>query len=136
MASQIRSRRVPAPATRAATDLSLIKTPMIDAGCMTRKMHCAILTHPLLKDSADAITINLIDNGMQVILVDQAGAPMFDLGAVEPNARAQILLREIAAILNPLPNRIVIECHADATGAGSYSSFDLTAARQRRTALS
>ncbi len=89
----------------------------------------AILTHPLLKDSADAITINLIDNGMQVILVDQAGAPMFDLGATEPTPRAQILLREIAAALNPLPNRIIIEGHADATGAGSYSSFDLTAER-------
>ena len=89
----------------------------------------AILTHPLLKDSADAITINLIDEGMQVILVDQAGTPMFKLGASEPTARATILLREVALVLNPLPNRITIEGHADATGGGYYSSFDLTAAR-------
>ena len=89
----------------------------------------AILTHPLLKDSADAITINLIEDGMQIILVDQTGAPMFELGDVEPTARAQILLRETASILSPLPNRIFIEGHADATGAGAYSPFDLTSAR-------
>ncbi len=89
----------------------------------------AILTHPLLKDSADAITINLIDNGMQVILVDQTGSPMFNLGASEPTPRGRALLGEVAVTLAPLPNRIFVEGHADATGAGSYSSFDLTAAR-------
>ena len=89
----------------------------------------AILTHPLLKDSADAITINMVDGGMQVILADQTGAPMFDLGASEPTERARILLLEVASVLNPLPNRIFIEGHADATGAGAYSSFDLTAER-------
>lgn len=89
----------------------------------------AILTHPLLKDAADAITINMRGDSMQVILIDQTGAPMFEIGATKPTAQAKILLEETAKILAPLPNRITIEGHADATGSGSYSPFELTAAR-------
>jgi len=89
----------------------------------------AILTHPLLKDASDTITVNMIDNGLQVLLVDQTGTPMFDVGEAELTPRAKILLEETAKILIPLPNRITIEGHADATGSGSYSAFDLTSAR-------
>lgn len=89
----------------------------------------AILTHPLLKDSSETITINMVDDGMQIIMVDTSGAPMFDLGAIEPNAQARALLAEVAKAIIPLPNRILIEGHADATGAGGYSPFELTSAR-------
>ncbi len=90
----------------------------------------AILTHPLLKDSSDAITINLVEDGLQVVMVDQTGAPMFESGSAEPTQRAEALLKELAAALIPLPNRIAIEGHADASGGGGgYSPFELTAAR-------
>ncbi len=89
----------------------------------------AILTHPLLKDSADAITVNLIDDGLQLIMVDTAGAPMFALGETAPTARAKALLEETAKAIIPLPNRITIEGHADAIGVADWSPFDLTAGR-------
>lgn len=87
----------------------------------------AILTHPLLKDAAEAIQINLVEDGLQIVMVDTAGAPMFAVGETEPTARARALLEQTARIINPLSNRITIEGHADATGAGS--PFELTAAR-------
>jgi len=89
----------------------------------------AILTHPLLRDAADAITVNMVEDGLQVIMADMEGAPMFELGAAEPTPRAVALLKETASALIPLPNRITIEGHADATGAGAWSPFELTAAR-------
>lgn len=89
----------------------------------------AILTHPLLKDAAETITINLVEDGLQVVMVDTTGAPMFALGEAEPTARAKALLEETARAIIPLPNRIIIEGHADAVGAGDWSPFDLTAAR-------
>ncbi|MFQ5563266.1 MAG: flagellar motor protein MotB [Parvularculaceae bacterium] len=90
----------------------------------------AILTHPLLKDSSDAVTVSLVEDGLQVVFVDTEGRPMFETGAAEPTPRARALLEEAARILAPLPNRIAIEGHADATGSGAnYSPFDLTAAR-------
>lgn len=89
----------------------------------------AVLTHPLLKDAAEAITISLVEDGLQVVMVDTSGAPMFALGQTEPTARAKALLEETARAIIPLPNRITIEGHADAVGSGDWSPFDLTAAR-------
>jgi len=89
----------------------------------------AILTHPLLKDSSEAITISLVEDGLQVVLADTTGAPMFASGAEAPTPRARLLLEETTKAIIPLANRIIIEGHADAAGTGSYSPFDLTTAR-------
>lgn len=89
----------------------------------------AVLTHPLLRDSADAITISMAEDGLQIVMVDLAGRPMFDIGASAPTPRATEQLTALAEALIPLPNRITIEGHADAVGSGGYSAFDLTAAR-------
>lgn len=89
----------------------------------------AILTHPLLKDAAESVKIISAADGLQVILVEEDGQPMFAVGSSELTPRAEVLLRELAALLIPLPNRIYIDGHADATGTGAYSPFELTAAR-------
>ena len=94
-----------------------------------RKLENAILTHPLLKDASEAITINLTETGMQVLLVETAGRPMFEPGAVALTVRGEALVAQTARAVAPLANRVVIEGHADATASGSYSAFELTAAR-------
>ena len=89
----------------------------------------AILTHPLLKDSADQITITLVEDGLQIVLVEKEGAPMFALGSAALTSRAQALLEELAPALVALPNRVFIDGHADASTGGGASPFELTAAR-------
>lgn len=89
----------------------------------------AILTHPLLKDQSDAITISIRPEGLQIVMVDTDQAPMFDLGSSRPTPHAELLLQELTQVLRPLPNRVVIEGHADASGQGRYSPFDLTMQR-------
>lgn len=94
-----------------------------------KALAAAIDQNVFLKDASDAITINLTESGMQVVLVDTAGAPMFDTASATPTPRARALLVEVAKALKPLANRLIIEGHADASGSGAYSAFDLTAAR-------
>lgn len=89
----------------------------------------AILSHPLLREESEAITVTLVEEGLQIVAVDQVGAPMFDKGSAIPLPRARDLLREIAEIIAPLPNRISVSGHADASGQGRYSAFALTANR-------
>lgn len=89
----------------------------------------AILMHPIAKDANDAVTINLTEDGLQVLLVDTEGRAMFERGGAEPTPAARALLEETARALKPLANRLIIDAHADATGAGAYSPFELTAAR-------
>lgn len=89
----------------------------------------AILMRPIAKDANDAITVNLTEAGLQVLIVDTDGHAMFEPGGAEPTPLAAALLEEAARALKPLANRLFIEAHADATGAGAYSPFDLTASR-------
>jgi len=93
------------------------------------RLEHAILMRPIAKDANDAITINLTESGLQVLMVDTEGRPMFEPGDAEPTPLAAALLDETARALKPLANRVFIEAHADATGSGAYSPFDLTAAR-------
>jgi chemotaxis protein MotB len=93
------------------------------------RLERAILLRPVAKDVNDAITINLTQTGLQLLIVDAAARPMFAPGGVEPTPGAAALLEEAARALAPLPNRVFIEAHADASGKGAYSPFDLTAAR-------
>jgi chemotaxis protein MotB len=89
----------------------------------------AIIAHPIARDGKDAITITETERGLQVLLVDTEGRAMFAPGESEPTPIARALLAETARALAPLANRIFIDGHADATGAGSYSPFDLTSSR-------
>ena len=93
------------------------------------KLEHAILMRPIAKDANDAITINLTKTGLQILIVDSDGRAMFAPGGVEPTDEATALIEEAARALKPLANRIFIEAHADASGTGAYSPFDLTAAR-------
>lgn len=93
------------------------------------RLEHAILLRPIAKDVNDAVTINLTERGLQVLIVDTAGRAMFEPGAAVPTPEAKALIEETARALKPLANRIFIDAHADATGSGAYSPFDLTAAR-------
>ena len=93
------------------------------------KLKAAVEAHPLLKDASETITINLVEDGLQIILVDTDGAPMFASGSSTLTPRARALLEQTANAIIPLANRVIIEGHADATGAGRYSPFELTAER-------
>ena len=96
---------------------------------ITQKLEKAILTHPLLKDKSEAITISLTPEGLQIIAVDLNGAPMFESGRATPTPHARALLSQITNVLIPLPNRITVTGHADANRQGLNSPFELTANR-------
>ncbi|MDZ7626774.1 MAG: flagellar motor protein MotB [Parvularculaceae bacterium] len=93
------------------------------------RLEHAILLNPVTRGLDDAITITLTESGLQIIIVDRDGAAMFASGSAQPTREASALIAETARALQPLPNRIFVEAHADATGAGTYSPFELTAAR-------
>lgn len=58
---------------------------------------------------------------------------MFDQNSTRPNARAQVLLRAVASVINRLPNRISITGHTSAVAgsgrASSASDWQLSSAR-------
>lgn len=78
---------------------------------------------PELAELSKQLIIDQTPEGLRIQLVDQEGRSMFDQNSARPNARAQVLLRAIAGIINRLPNRISISGHTSAVaGSGRASS--------------
>ncbi len=78
---------------------------------------------PELAELSKQLIIDQTPEGLRIQLVDQEGRSMFEQNSSRPNARAQVLLRAIAGVVNRLPNRISISGHTSAVaGSGRASS--------------
>jgi chemotaxis protein MotB len=87
---------------------------------------------PELSELSKNLIIDQTPEGLRIQIVDQEGRPMFPPGKVEPYERTAALLREVAKVINRLPNRISISGHTDSAAfvsKGGYSNFELSSDR-------
>jgi chemotaxis protein MotB len=90
---------------------------------------------PELAELSKHVLIDQTPEGLRIQLIDQEGRSMFEKGAAQPNARAQVLLRAIAKTVNMLPNRLTLAGHtsADLPGTQGEGDWALSAARANAT---
>lgn len=87
---------------------------------------------PELSELSKNLIIDQTPEGLRIQIVDQEGRPMFPPGKVEPYERTAALLRQVAKVINRLPNRISISGHTDSAAfvsKGGYSNFELSSDR-------
>ncbi|MDP3406088.1 MAG: flagellar motor protein MotB [Brevundimonas sp.] len=88
---------------------------------------------PELAELSKQMIIDQTPEGLRIQLVDQEGRSMFEQNSARPNARAQVLLRAVAGVVNRLPNRISISGHTSAVAgsgrASTASDWPLSASR-------
>jgi chemotaxis protein MotB len=91
----------------------------------------ALQDMPELAELSKNIIVDQTPEGLRIQLVDQEGRSMFDEGSTKPNARATLLLRAVAKVINQLPNRISIYGHTSANrnGARAEGDWPLSAGR-------
>jgi len=82
----------------------------------------AMQTMPELAELSKQVIIDQTPEGLRIQLVDQEGRSMFENGSSRPNARAQMLLRAVAKVINQLPNRIAISGHTSAVAGSGRAS--------------
>ncbi|MEC8457031.1 MAG: OmpA family protein, partial [Pseudomonadota bacterium] len=82
----------------------------------------AMQSMPELAELSKQLIVDQTPEGLRIQLVDQEGRSMFDNNSARPNARAQILLRAVAKVINQLPNRISITGHTSATPGSNRAS--------------
>lgn len=100
---------------------------------LKKKLEVAIAKSPVLRQFRNQLKIDITNEGLRIQIVDEAKRPMFELASARLEPYARDILREIAPIINELPNRISILGHTDARayagkGAG-YSNWELSADR-------
>jgi len=85
-----------------------------DFASAAESLRQAMQSMPELAELSKQLIIDQTPEGLRIQLVDQEGRSMFEQNSARPNARAQVLLRAIARVINQLPNRISITGHTSA----------------------
>ena len=97
------------------------------------RLQASIETLPALKPFKNQLLIDITIDGLRVQIVDEQNRPMFAIGSATLQPYTREILREIAKVLNEVPNRISISGHTDSHpysgGQLGYSNWELSADR-------
>ena len=97
------------------------------------RLESALDAAPSLRPYRRQIKIDLTPEGLRIQVLDDQNRPMFDSGSAELKDYMRDILREIAKVLNDVPNKISLSGHTDAKpyagGERGYSNWELSADR-------
>ena len=100
---------------------------------LKKQMEKIIESNPKMAPYKKQLMIDVTTEGLRVQLVDEKNRAMFALSRAELEPDARLLLKEIAPVLNEMPNRVSISGHTDAkpfaNGNKSYSNWELSSER-------
>ena len=97
------------------------------------KVEAAIEASPTLRAFRNQIKVELTPEGLRIQIIDEQNRPMFDVGSAVLKDYTREIVREIAKLLNDVPNRISLSGHTDAKpyagGERGYSNWELSVER-------
>ncbi|HZP86378.1 MAG TPA: flagellar motor protein MotB [Burkholderiales bacterium] len=97
------------------------------------RIEAAIEASPTLRQFKNQLRVDLTEDGLRIQIVDEQNRPMFDSGRSEVKDYTRNVLREIAQLVNTVPNRISLAGHTDpmpfAGGERGYSNWELSTDR-------
>ena len=123
-------------ASDAAMEAEMRRREAEEFASAAESLRQAMQSMPELAELSKQLIVDQTPEGLRIQLVDQEGRSMFDNNSARPNARAQVLLRAVARVINQLPNGISITGHTSATaGSGRASAAgDWTLSSERANA--
>ncbi|HEY4163522.1 MAG TPA: flagellar motor protein MotB [Dongiaceae bacterium] len=96
------------------------------------KIEQQIKQDPGLADLKNNIDVQQTPDGLMIQLLDKEKVSMFPSGSADMNARSRELLQLVARVVAPLPNKLSIDGHTDATpfqGRPDYTNWELSTDR-------
>lgn len=100
---------------------------------LKRNVDLQIENNPTLKNFQPQMVMDMTPEGLRIQILDNQQQPMFATGSAQLNPEMIYILKELAPLLNDMPNGISIGGHTDATqyvtGEHAYSNWELSADR-------
>ena len=99
---------------------------------LMQELKMTIENSEALKPFKDQLLLDIIPDGLRIQIVDKEGRPMFDSGKASLKPYSRKILREIAKVINGVPNKLSLTGHTDATKFSTrkgYSNWELSADR-------
>jgi len=97
-----------------------------------QKIEDQIKQDPGLADLKNNIDVRRTPEGLQIEMLDKDKVSMFPSGSASMNERSRQLMQLVARVIAPLPNKLSISGHTDATpyqGKADYSNWELSTDR-------
>jgi len=117
-------------AAEAAELKKLLEQKQLDA--LMQDLKEAINKSQALQPFKDQLLLDITSEGLRIQIVDAQNRPMFDLGSSHLKGYTVTILKEVAAYLGTVPNRVSITGHTDVTpyaGISGYTNWDLSTDR-------
>jgi len=99
---------------------------------LNEELEYAIDTIPALTAFKDQLYLEITDEGLRIQIVDKDKRPMFDVGSAVLKSYAKKILRQLAPLLDSVPNKISLSGHTDSTRymtQTGYSNWELSSDR-------
>ncbi len=99
---------------------------------LMQELKMAIENSEALKPFKDQLLLDITPEGLRIQIVDKEGRPMFDSGEATMKPYSRTILREIAKVINKVPNKLSLTGHTDATRfvkRKGYSNWELSTDR-------
>jgi chemotaxis protein MotB len=130
--TSVAGQRTTATPTEEAVNAAIAQREMKIFERAEKELKQAISDIPELAQLSGQLIIDHTPEGMRIQLVDEADRPMFKEGTSEPYARTRAIFKEIAKVINKLPNRISVSGHTDASAyqrEDGYGNWELSTDR-------
>jgi chemotaxis protein MotB len=85
-----------------------------------------------LEPFKDQLLLDITPEGLRIQIVDKQSRPMFDSGSTTLKPYTGEILRELAAFINSVPNKISLSGHTDTApyaGGDGYTNWELSSGR-------
>ncbi|WP_018880765.1 flagellar motor protein MotB [Thioalkalivibrio sp. ALE30] len=84
-----------------------------------------------LEPFKDQLLLDITPEGLRIQIIDRENRPMFASASARPLEHADAILRELASLINKVPNRVSITGHTDARALlrPDYTNWELSADR-------
>ncbi len=116
-----------------AAQAELERQELMRLTALKARIEAAIEANPTLRAFRKQLRVDLTADGLRIQLIDDQNRPMFDSGSAQLKDYTRDIIREIAKVLNGVPNRISLSGHTDAapyaSGERAYSNWELSADR-------
>lgn len=98
---------------------------------LQRALEEAVEQSQALEPFKDQLLLDITPEGLRIQIIDRENRPMFDSASARPLEHADAILRELATLINKVPNRVSITGHTDARPLlrPDYTNWELSADR-------
>ncbi|CAK0741945.1 chemotaxis protein MotB [Gammaproteobacteria bacterium] len=114
-------------------DAEQIQMDVMNLQKTKEKLQDLINKSELLHQYSGQFGIDITTEGLRIQVVDEDKRPMFDIGSTRMESYATEIMKQIAPLIDQLPNRVSITGHTDArpySGSGrGYSNWELSTER-------